>query len=62
MYDARYAGVRARLNRIWTRYKDCAGKSCRAPLPRSFQRTPAQEKAGTNRQSRGVQKRYGYWR
>ncbi len=62
VYDARYAGVRARLNKVWTAYKDCAGKTCRAPMMKSLRRTPAQEKAGTNRQSRGVQARYGYWR
>jgi N-acetylglucosamine-6-sulfatase len=50
------------LRQVWRDYKDCKGESCRAPMPADLQLTPAQDKAGTNRQSRGVQARYGYWR
>jgi hypothetical protein len=47
---------------VWLDFKDCRGESCRAPLPASLQRTPAENHTGTNQQSRGVQARYGYWR
>ena len=62
IYDPAYATVRDRLHAVWLAYKDCAGEACRAPLPDRFQRTPRENEIGTNTQSRGVQKRYGYWR
>jgi N-acetylglucosamine-6-sulfatase len=60
--DPRYARVQGELQRLWATYKDCRGTSCRAPMPVSLQRDPAQERASTDRQSRGVDARYGYWR
>jgi N-acetylglucosamine-6-sulfatase len=60
--DPRYAAVQAELQRLWVAYKDCKGPSCRAPMPVDLQRGPAQDQAGTDKQSRGVDARYGYWR
>ena len=60
--DPAYAQVRDRLHAVWLAYKDCSGAACRTPLPDRFQRTPRENEAGTNTQSRGVQQRYGYWR
>ena len=60
--DPAYAAVRDELHRVWVDYKDCLGASCRAPMPERFRRTPAQNELGTDTQSRGVQRRYGYWR
>jgi N-acetylglucosamine-6-sulfatase len=60
--DPRYASVQARLDRLWVTYADCAGSSCRAAMPAGLRRGPARDHLGTDRQSRGVQARYGYWR
>ena len=60
--DPAYDDVRGALHAMWLTYKDCVGASCRAEMSDEFQRTPAQNAAGTNEQSRGVQRRYGYWR
>jgi arylsulfatase A-like enzyme len=58
----RYASVQARLDRVWQRFKDCRGAGCRARLPPSLRRGPHQEQVETDQQSRGVERRYGYWR
>jgi len=60
--DPRYAAVREQLYRLWLDYKDCVGEACRVPMPPSLRRDPHQDQVGTNTQSRGVQRRYGYWR
>jgi arylsulfatase A-like enzyme len=60
--DPRYAAVVAELQKVWLAYKDCRGASCRAPMPAALRRGPVQDKLGTDKQSRGVQARYGYWR
>jgi arylsulfatase A-like enzyme len=60
--DPAYADVRAELHEVWLQFKDCRGADCRAALPENLQNTPAEEAAGTDEQSRGVQARYGYWR
>jgi arylsulfatase A-like enzyme len=60
--DPRYARVQAQLQRLWLAYKDCRGASCRAPMPAALQRGPSRDRVMTDRQSRGVQARYGYWR
>jgi N-acetylglucosamine-6-sulfatase len=60
--DPAYRSVQAELSRLWNRYKDCKGASCRAPMPADLRRDPAQDEAGTDTQSRGVEKRYGYYR
>ena len=60
--DPRYADVRDELFELWQDYKDCLGRTCRAPMPANLQRSPGQDEVGTNTQSRGVQRRYGYWR
>ena len=60
--DPAYRGVQAELSRLWHRFKDCKGASCRAPMPADLRRDPAQDEAGTDTQSRGVEKRYGYYR
>jgi len=60
--DPHYARVAAELQRVWRAYKDCRGATCRAAMPTDLQRGPAQDRAGTNKQSRGVLARYGYWR
>jgi N-acetylglucosamine-6-sulfatase len=60
--DPSYAHVRDQLFRLWQDYKDCLGRSCRAPMPENLRRSPRANEIGTNTQSRGVQLRYGYWR
>ncbi|MGN6129063.1 MAG: sulfatase family protein [Nocardioidaceae bacterium] len=62
VHDPDYAAVRLELQDLWQRYKDCAGATCTAPMPADLQRGPAQLRTMTDRQSRGVQQRYGYWR
>jgi hypothetical protein len=57
-----YRAVQQRLRKLWGRYKDCAGASCLAALPASLQRGPAADRRDTDIQSRGVERRYGYWR
>jgi N-acetylglucosamine-6-sulfatase len=56
---ARYAVVQRRLARVWKDYRDCAGASCRAPLPTALQTGPARLAAITRAQERGVAARYG---
>jgi N-acetylglucosamine-6-sulfatase len=58
----RYRAVSAELHRIWLARKDCSGASCTAPMPAGLQRNPARLRAETNRQSRAVAARYGYYR
>ena len=61
----RRPGVRRRPRpavQVWQEYKDCLGQSCRAPMPENLRRSPGANEIGTNTQSRGVQRRYGYWR
>ncbi|MEO5710249.1 MAG: sulfatase [Nocardioidaceae bacterium] len=60
--DPAYASVRDELHQVWLAYKDCLGASCRAPMPQDLRRDPRQDEIGTNTQSSGVQRRYGYWR
>ncbi len=60
--QAAYAEVQATLDRVWLGLKDCAGASCRAPLPPSLQRSAALTQKLTDQQSAGVQRRYGYYR
>ncbi len=60
--DPRYAAVQARLHRLWVSTKDCSGRSCHVRLPADLRRGPARTQAATERQTRGVQARYGYRR
>jgi len=60
--DPAFDAVRQRLRQVWLAYKDCRGASCRAALPPDLRRSPAENSAGTNRQSRGVRAVFGYWR
>jgi arylsulfatase A-like enzyme len=60
--DPGLTNVREALHQVWLDYRDCLGAECRAPLPVRFQRTPAEDELGTDTQSLGVQRRYGYWR
>ena len=60
--DPAYARVRDELHQVWLDYKDCAGASCRAPMPQNLRRSPRADEIGTNTQSSGVMRRYGYWR
>jgi N-acetylglucosamine-6-sulfatase len=60
--DPAYADVRDELHQVWLDYKDCLGTSCRRPMPKNLRRSPLQDQIGTNTQSTGVQRRYGYWR
>lgn len=46
--DPRYAGIKRRLERLWTRYEKCAGAACSRPLPRDLQLSPAAEKRITD--------------
>ena len=57
-----YADVRDELHQVWLDYKDCLGATCRAPIPKDLRRSPLRDQIGTNTQSSGVQRRYGYWR
>ena len=54
--------MRDELHQVWLDYKDCLGAACRAPMPQDLRRTAHQDEVGTNTQSSGVQRRYGYWR
>ena len=60
--DPAYAGVRDQLFELWQEYKDCLGESCRAPMPQNLRRSPGANQIGTDTQSLGVERRYGYWR
>jgi N-acetylglucosamine-6-sulfatase len=60
--EPRYAAVQAELQKLWLSHRTCAGASCRTGITSGLRRGPAQERVSTDRQSRGVQKRYGYWR
>jgi N-acetylglucosamine-6-sulfatase len=60
--DPRFADVQMQLAALWERYKDCSGEACREPLPEDLQRDPAQNRKGTDLQSRQVERRYGYFR
>ena len=60
--DPRYAKIQHELARLWWEYKDCRAASCRAPMPANLQRGPHADRVDTNEQSRGVEKRYGYFR
>jgi N-acetylglucosamine-6-sulfatase len=60
--DPHYAKIQRELARVWREYKDCRGASCRAPLPANLQRGPRADRVDTNKQSLGVEKRYGYFR
>jgi N-acetylglucosamine-6-sulfatase len=55
----RYAGIQAELARVWADYRDCAGASCRKPLPVALQAGPRRLAAATRQQERGVEARYG---
>jgi arylsulfatase A-like enzyme len=57
-----HAEVEAALERLWWQLKDCAGATCRAPLPELFSRGPAENRARTDLQSGGVEAMFGYWR
>jgi N-acetylglucosamine-6-sulfatase len=54
-----YARVQAQLARVWKASRDCAGASCRTPLPAALQVEPPQLAEVTQTQERGVQARYG---
>jgi N-acetylglucosamine-6-sulfatase len=58
----RYAEVQSQLHRLWMAYKDCEAASCRTAMPRALQREPARNEAGTQRQARGFEERFGYVR
>ena len=58
----RYAAVQAELQRLLVAQKDCREEACQPALRSGLRRAPAQVRAATNAQSRGVQERYGYWR
>jgi N-acetylglucosamine-6-sulfatase len=60
--DPRYARIQHELDRVWREYENCRGPTCRAPMPANLQRGPRADRLGTNKQSRGVEKRYGYFR
>lgn len=57
--DPKYAGVLAKMERLWFRYKDCAGAACSAPLPKGFRTTVAQTRAITDHETRRVAQYYG---
>jgi len=58
----RYAAVQRLLHQVWLDHKDCRGPSCRRPMPDQLQRTPAENQAGTERQARGFERRFGHSR
>ena len=61
-HDPAYAKVRRQLVDLWWSVKDCVGGGCRPLLPADLRRGPVQERRGTDQQSLGVERRYGYWR
>lgn len=60
--DPAYAKIQAELDQVWMAHKDCAGPVCLVPLPKDLQTTPTETRALTDRESRGVERRYGYYR
>jgi N-acetylglucosamine-6-sulfatase len=60
--DPKYARIQAQLQKLWVAYKDCRGASCRAAMPVALQADPSRDRTLTDQESRGVEKRYGYWR
>ncbi len=44
----RFATTFQQMKHLYTQYSDCAGDSCRAPIPPSWQLTPAQEQRITD--------------
>jgi hypothetical protein len=57
--DPEYKRILSELNRLWLKYKDCAGAACSVPLPEKFAMSPAQTAVSTRAQSEGVLARYG---
>lgn len=60
--DPAYAQIQAELDQVWLDHKDCAAATCRIPLPKDLQATPAQNRAMSDAESLGVEQRYGYYR
>jgi len=48
--DPAYADVLADLTALWSKYKDCAGASCRAPMAAPYARTAHQVRAATKKE------------
>ncbi len=60
LYDRpRYADVQRELADLWRRYRQCAGASCRAPMPQSLQLGARRLAEVTRTQERRVDTRYG---
>ena len=55
----KYAGVRARLARVWRTTRHCARARCRRPLPAALQVGPRRLAEVTRTQERRVEARYG---
>ena len=55
-----YADVRAALTEQWWQYKDCAGVTCRAPMPESLQASASQENQWTARYWDTINTIYGW--
>jgi N-acetylglucosamine-6-sulfatase len=58
--DPKYREVLDDLNRLWRKYKDCAGTECSEAMPSSLSMFPIQTTASTDAQWDGVLARYGH--
>ncbi|MGO4255560.1 sulfatase family protein [Marmoricola sp. RAF53] len=57
--DPAYADVLARMQRVWLRYKDCAGAACSAPLPADLRTSVAETRQITEHETDRVAEYYG---
>jgi len=58
--DPKYREVLDDLNRLWRKYKGCAGTECSESMPSNLSMFPIQTTASTDKQWDGVLARYGH--
>lgn len=56
--DPRYAGMLAKMTKLWLHYTSCAGPACSQPLPAWASATPAEEKAITDHELAATAQNY----
>ena len=57
--DPAYRAVRAQLTALWSQYKDCAGATCRAPMPTDLQAGPSEARRLTRHYWNTIDRIYG---
>ena len=58
--DPAYAAVRATMDELWTRLKDCRGASCRTPLPDGLAADAVTNRRTTSAYWRAIRAAYGW--